>query len=192
MCDRSAVQRRLNRITLVLAWITLAGCAGYVSPNPHSVTLVVDPASAVVAAGSVTKFTVTYMPSQPEGGSLTWTVVPATGGTVTSDGVYTASGTPGQYTVVATWTAKDLAKNGTFNNSASVQILPLPQSSAVLNPDLVEASSAEQTGGAIQNGVVIGQPFPFVVSADSNGNIEVQSGFTPPVECIGSDSDCNQ
>jgi hypothetical protein len=59
MCDRHAVQRRLNRITLALGWITLAlaGCAGYVSPNPHSVTLAVSPASAIVAAGSVTRFT---------------------------------------------------------------------------------------------------------------------------------------
>jgi hypothetical protein len=94
--------------------------------------------------------------------------------------------------VVATWTAKDLAKNGTFNNSASVEILPLPQSSAALNPDLVEASSAEQTGGAIQNGVIIGQPFPFVISADPSANIEVQNGFIPPIECTGSDSDCDQ
>jgi hypothetical protein len=194
MCDRCAVQRRLHRITLMLAWITLAlaGCAGYVSPNPHSVTLTVNPGSAIVAEGSVTRFTAVYTPSQPEGGSLTWAVVPATGGTITSDGVYTASGAPGHYTLVATWTAKDVAKNGTFNNSASVEILPLPQSSAVLNPDLVEASSAEQTGGAVQNGVVIGQPVPFVVSTDPNGNIEVQNGFIPPIECTGSESDCDQ
>jgi hypothetical protein len=69
MCDRHAIQRRLNRITLALAWITLAfaGCAGYISPNPHSVTLAVNPASAIVAAGSITRFTVVYTPSQPEG-----------------------------------------------------------------------------------------------------------------------------
>src|ERR1700691_2369967 len=124
MCDRHAIQRRLNRFIFALAWIAtvgLTGCAGYISPNPHSVTLAVNPASVIVAGGSTTRFTVVYTPSQPEGGSLTWAVIPATGGTITSNGVYTASGTPGQYTVVATWTAKDFAKNGTFNSSASVE-----------------------------------------------------------------------
>jgi hypothetical protein len=192
MCNRRAVQIRINRITLALITLGLAGCAGYIPPNPHSVTLAVNPASAIVDTGSTTRFTVVYTPSQPEGGSLTWAVIPATGGTITDKGAYTASETPGQYTVVATWTAEDVAKNGTFNNSASVQILPVPQSGAVLNPELVEASSAEQNGGAIQNGVVVGQPIPFVNSVDPNGNIEVQSGFIPPIECAGSDSDCDQ
>jgi hypothetical protein len=192
MCDRHAIQIRINRLTLALALVTLTGCADYISPNPHSVSIAVNPASAIVAPGSTTRFTVVYTPSQPGGGSLTWAVTPATGGTITDKGVYTASETPGLYTVVATWTAKDLANTGTFTNSASVQILPVPQSSGVLNPELVEASSADQSAGAIQNGVVVGQPIPFVTSADPNVNVEVQSGFIPPIECAESDSDCGQ
>ncbi len=182
----------LNRIVLALPCIVLAlaGCSGTPPPNPHSVALAVSPSSTIVAAGSTTTFIAVFTPSRPAGGSLTWAITPATGGTITSKGVYTASGTVGQYTVVATWTAFNLAKNGTFNSSASVEILPVPQLDAVLNPDMVEASGAAQKNHAIQNAVVIGQAFPFLISADPSGNIEVQNGFSPPVECPDSSTVC--
>jgi hypothetical protein len=66
----------------------------------------------------------------------------------------------------------------------------VPQLDAVLNPDMVEASGAAQKNHAIQNAVVIGQAFPFLISADPSGNIEVQNGFSPPVECPDSSTVC--
>ncbi len=186
--------RRLNGIVLALPLIVLGfvGCAGQTNPaRPNETKLSVTPAKVTVAAGSTTDFKGVFTPTAPTGGSLTWSVAPATAGTVSSAGVFTASSNPGKYSVIATWTpAVVTAKVVIIDGSAKVEILAVPQLASVNSPDMVQASGGSQTNGAIQNVAIVGQPFPSVTSEDAAGNIQVRTGFTPPVACPGTSNVC--
>jgi hypothetical protein len=143
----------------------------------------VNPPSITVSADSTTTFAAVFTPTAPEGGSLTWSIHPATGGTINHAGVYTASATAGKYTVVATWTPASSSAGRKITGSAIVDLLPAPQLGAELNPDLVQASGASQGNALIQNAAVVGQSNAFVISADPNRDIQVRSGFAIPVAC---------
>jgi hypothetical protein len=163
--------------------LSIVGCAP-IPPSPKSPTVVsVNPPSITVSAGSTTSFNAVFMPSFPGGGSLTWSVNPASGGTISDAGVYTASGTAGSYSVAATWTPTSSSAGRKISGSATVDVLPAPQLGAELNSNLVPASEASQGNGLIQNGAVVGQSNAFVISVDPNGNIQVRSGFAIPVAC---------
>jgi hypothetical protein len=185
-----------KRIAFALLVVTLGltGCrgGGFPNPGPVSTSLSVNPSSITVAAGSTTTFTALYTPSAPAGGSLTWSVLPASGGSITSAGVYTASGTGGAYTVVATWTPSSSAAGAAISGSATVQILPAPQLGFQLNPNFIQSSGANQANGVIQNGAVAGQLVPSVTLADPSGNVQTRTGFTVPAPCPGSQTSCPQ
>jgi hypothetical protein len=131
-----------------------------------------------------------FTPSRPDGGSLTWSVNPASGGTITSAGVYTASGTAGNYSVVATWTPSNPAAGTAIGGSAAVVVLPPVQPGAELNTDLVQASGAIQISGTVQNAAIVGQPVPSAISTGLSGTVQIRSGFTIPVVCPGSNNSC--
>jgi hypothetical protein len=182
--DGNSLTRRLSGIASALPWIFfgVVGCAG----TPPSARLLVKPSPVEVAAGSTTSFTAVFTRGVPDHGSLTWSVVPSNGGTITSGGVYTASGKAGTYTVVATWTLVNFPPE-ILHGSATVEVLPAPQVDSALSPNLVQASGAIQLRGTIQNAAIAGQLVPAVISKDPNGDIQVRSGFTPPVACKAKD-----
>ena len=189
-----------NRITLALTWtlnwiapalvpLVLIGCGGGHTtvtqpPPPKVTTLTVSPASITAPAGSATTFTGVFAPTAPAGGSLTWSITPVDGGTITSAGIYTASSTAGKYSIVATWTPSLSSEAIILKGSAAVNLLAVPQLDAVITPDQVQASGATQSAGAIQNGAVAGQGIPSVLSTDSGGNTQVLSGFTIPASDV--------
>ena len=187
-----------NRIVIALPLMILglAGCGftsssgGFPNPGATSISLSVNPSSITVAAGATTTFTALYTPSTPAGGSLTWAVNPANGGTITSSGVYTASGTAGNYSVIAIWTPSGAGGGKITSGSAMVEVLPAPQVGAELNPNLMQASGTVQASSGIQNAGVIGQLVPSVTSTDSGNNVQVRSGFAIPVDCTASGSNC--
>jgi len=181
-------------VALLIVTLGLMGCRGGGFPNPSttSSSLSVNPASITVAAGSTTTFSAIYTPTAPAGGSLTWAVLPATGGTITSAGIYTASGTSGAYTVVATWTPSNSAAGAKMSASATVDVLPVPQLGFQLNPNFIQSPGANQASGAIQNGAVAGQLVPSVTLADPSGNVQTRTGFTVPAPCTGSQTSCPQ
>jgi hypothetical protein len=183
----------LNRIALLLPCVALgfAGCGGggFLSPGTPAAELYVNPSSVIVAAGSTTAFTAAFMQVPTAPGSLTWSVTPAIGGTITSAGAYTASATAGQYAVIATWTPAN-SQSAVYRAAATVEVLPVPQPDAALNPNFVQASGGLQVSGATQNALIVGQPTPFVISTDPDGDIQTSSGFTPPVVCTGSSTTC--
>lgn len=190
--DRDVV-KCFKQIALTFPLITLglAGCGGgFPSPKPPSYNISVGPSLVTVAAGSTTTFTALFTPSRPAAGSLTWSVSPAQGGTITSAGVYTASGTAGNYTVVATWTPSNLAAGTTISGSAAVDVLPPVQLGAELNTELIEASGAIQVSGTIQNAAIVGQLVPSAISTGANGNVQIRNGFTIPVVCTGPNNSC--
>jgi len=184
-------------LALALIILGATGCrdvtptqGGSPNPGPPSVAVSVTPSSITVAAGSSTAFTALFTPGLPEGGSVTWSVSPANGGTITSSGDYTASATAGNYTVVATWTPSNPAAGRTTSGSATVEVLPVPQPGAELNPDAILASGATQASRTIQNVAIAGQAVPFVRSMDAEGDVQMSSGFPIPVGCKGSDGAC--
>lgn len=195
-----------NRITLTLTWtlnwiapalipLVLIGCGGghtTVTPPPPAkvTTLTVSPASISAPAGSATTFTGVFAPTAPAGGSLTWSITPVDGGTITGAGIYTASSTAGKYSILATWTPSISSKAVILKGSAAVNLLAVPQLDAVITPDQVQASGATQSAGAIQNGAVAGQGIPSLVSTDAGGNTQVLSGFALPASDCGSSSAC--
>lgn len=198
--EGEVVTRR--RTTLVL-WLILPGLVGCTSGFPHSespstsqppsvpTTVSVSPASVIVAAGSNAFFIAVFTPGLPTGGSLSWAVNAPAAGTISSAGMYTASVTPGNYTVTATWTPATPSVGTIISASATVQVLPVPQQSVAINPVMTQASGAVQAGsGGIQNAGVARQEIPLVSSTDSSRRVQVQSGFVIPVVCAGSTTTC--
>ena len=161
--------------------VGLAGCKGSGFPEPLPTNISVNPPSVTVPAGSSTTFTALFAPTLPQGGSLTWSVSPANGGTITNAGVYLAPATAGNCLVIATWTPSNAAAGIRITGSATVAVLPPAQLVGALNTDLVQASGGTQLAGGIQNGAVVGQPVPFISSADLNNNVQSRSGFSIPV-----------
>jgi len=158
---------------------------GFPNPKPLPVQLTVTPSSITVGAGSATMFTAT--PGPPAGFSLLWTVNPASAGTITSSGVYTASDTAGNGIVVASWTPTDPLTGKTVRGAASVTVLE-PVS---LNLTLTQSSGGVQTANTTQNAVVVGRFLPFVLSSDPNGREQATSGFSIPVPCPAATPNCH-
>jgi hypothetical protein len=194
----SSGRKYLCRFSLLFPVIILglAGCGGGLQnqdgtgPLSVQVSVSVNPSSATVAAGSTAFFKAVFTPSRPNAGSLTWSVTPPQGGTITTAGEYTASATAGTYLVVATWTPSNPAAGTSISGSAVVEVLPPPQLGAELNTDLTQASGAIQVFGQIQNAAIVGQLVPSVISVDPSDRVRVRSGFTIPVECIGPNKSC--
>lgn len=175
--------RSRSPLVILLFVLGVAGCrnGGGGFPGPLSITVSVSPVSTTVPAGSLTAFTPLFSPTSPQGGTLTWSVNPANGGTVTSAGVYTAPGAAGSYIVTATWTPSSPGAGSTISGSATVVVLPPAQLEGELNTNLVQASGGVQVFSVIQNSAVVGQPVPFMTSTDSSGNVQARSGFSIPV-----------
>jgi hypothetical protein len=175
--------RSRGRLVLLFFVLGVGGCrnGGGGFPGPLSITVSVSPPSTTIAAGSSTAFIASFSPTSPQGGTLTWSVSPGNGGTVTSQGVYTAPGLAGNYVVTATWTPTYPGAGTSITGSATVVVLPPAQLVGALNTDLVQASGGVQVFSVIQNSATVGQPVAFMASTDSSGNVQVRSGFSIPV-----------
>mgnify|MGYP001225655196 CR=1 FL=1 len=80
-------------------------------------TFTISPATPSVTAGRTLQFTAT----PPWDGGVTWSVLPATAGTFSGTGLFTAGATPGAATVVATFTP-----DARYTASVPLTILPAP------------------------------------------------------------------
>jgi len=133
--------------------------------------MTISPAVASVSVGQSLQFTAQI----PWGGAATWSVLPATGGSFTSGGLFTASTTPGSYRIVAMW-------NGDVRYTALAQatVLP-PPPPAVSRPDLAAASGSQQgsASGQVQNAAVVGEAVVATKSADVNATEQVRHGYDP-------------
>jgi hypothetical protein len=169
----------------------LTGCGtgsstenGFPNPTPLPLKLAVIPAPIAVAMGSTTTFTAS--PSPPPGFSLVWSVNPSSGGTITNSGIYTASESAGNCTVVATWIPANPLTGNKVNGSAAVTVLQ----PVALNTSMIQASGAIQTSGQTQNSAIAGEHISSVTSTDPTGNTQVRNGFPIPVQCPGSNTGC--
>jgi hypothetical protein len=178
----------------LLSVIGIIGCVrgngqGSGEPGYSSFTVALTPASVTVTAGSTVSFTATPSSTAPSGGYATWSVDPPYGGSISSSGIFAAAGNAGTYKVVANWSyppstsQKYPNTSPTASNPAIVTVLPPPQINAVLQPGLTQAAGAMQGGGLTQNGAIVGQPVPSMMSTDSFGTTQLRSSFTPPLPC---------
>jgi hypothetical protein len=189
--------RRQIRLAVFLIALGLQGCGGsspVVPPTPNTPTVVtvltVNPAAVTVEAGSANTFKGVFVPSEPTGGALTWSIAPAAGGTITEAGVLTASTTAGIYAVQATWTPPATSKAAIIKGSSTVTIIPVPPVEVVISLNQVQASGANQATGTTENGVVVGQGISSERSVDSGGTVAVFSSFPIPANCAGSSKVC--
>lgn len=152
---------------------------GFPNPKALPATLVVEPSPITVAAGSTTTFSAS--PSPPQGFSVIWSVSPATAGTITNSGVFTAAGTAANCTIVASWLPSNPLTGKPTTGSASVTVFqPTPPST-----DMTQASGVIQTSGQLENAAIAGERIGSVVSTDPSGNTQSTSGFPVPVPCTG-------
>lgn len=121
--------------------------------------------------------TVQFSAGVPWDGEVAWSVLPASAGTMSATGLFTASATPGAATVFAVW-----SKDVRYTASTAVSVLP-PPAPAESSPGLAQASGAQQVAaGGIANAAVVGEAVPSTTAASANGAIQVRHGFTPPVK----------
>ena len=139
--------------------------------NTANQVMTVSPATATLAPGQTAQFTATI----PWGGSATWAVLPAAGGTFSGNGLFTASSAQGQYRIVAMWN-----NDVRYTATATATILP-PAPPADSTPDIVSASGAQQTGstGQSKNSVVVGEAVPAKTATDASGTLVLRHGFRP-------------
>jgi hypothetical protein len=106
------------------------------APTPVLTGLTISPSSASVQSGSSRQFQVTPMWSdgQSRPATVTWS---ATGGTVSSSGLFVAGSVPGTYRVIAS--------SGSLADTASVTVTAVPVLTGIeINPDSVVLDPGEQ------------------------------------------------
>lgn len=116
--------RTLNSLVLLLPLLVMLGCEGggdpVVSVDDPRVEVGLEPAAAALSTGGTRRFTATVTGASDT--AVSWT---ATGGNITRDGVYTAPGTAGTYTVRATSVA-DTRGYAEASVTVTVPSEPLP------------------------------------------------------------------
>jgi hypothetical protein len=163
--------------TAALLLATL-GCGGGTRSTGDQVAtanlvLAITPGAASVAPGQTLQFSA----NTPWGNGVTWSVQPATGGSISSAGLFTASSAQGQCQVLAMWN-----NDVRYTASALVTILP-PPPVTVITPALVQASGVQQTvpGTGIAHAAVVGESVPATNAVGSvDPSVKVRHGFEPP------------
>jgi hypothetical protein len=134
----------------------------------------IQPKSPVLIAGQSLQFHA----STPWGTESTWSVLPASAGTISPTGLFTASVTPGTCMVLVVW-----SKDVRYAARTGVSILPAPPTE-VISPHLVQAYGAQQSvsAGGLGNGAVVGEPIQATVATTANQSFRVRHGFDPPAQ----------
>jgi len=164
-------------VTLAIGVFIGLGCVGSARSGDQggqaNTTIQILPANPTVIAGQSIQLQI----SGGRGADAQWSVQPASAGTITAGGLFTASPTPGTCTLFAVWT-----RGVRFTAEASLTSYPAPPP-AVSSPAYVQASGSQQAtpGGAVTNGSILGEPFPASASSSTNQTIQARPGFTPPI-----------
>ena len=166
---------RLAAPALLLATLACGGGSRSTGDQVATANLVlaITPGVASVAPGQTLQFSA----NTPWGNGVTWSVQPATGGSINSAGLFTASSAQGQCLVLAMWN-----NDVRYTASATVTVLP-PPPVAVITPALVQASGVQQTvpGTGIAHAAVVGESVPATSAVGSvDPSVKVRHGFEPP------------
>ena len=157
---------RSSRWLPLLAVLAFAGCQQPAATPEGNLT--VSPGAAIVAPGQRLQFTAT----SPWGSDVTWSVQPATEGTIDANGFFTASARPVEGSATCTVVAT-LRSDPTRVGLALVTIhLPTPV-------NMVAASGRVQTADGVEVESVLLEPVSSTTSRDATGETESRSGFYP-------------
>jgi len=169
--------RRSFLVPLCLLLVGL-GCMGTNNSSDRAGTVNGRMAILPETPSLVTGGTVQFLASTPWGSEATWSVSPASVGSISSSGLFTASATPGRATVFAVW-----PKDVRYTASTSVIVLP-PPAPAESSPNLSQTFGAQQTvpGTGTSNTAIVGGTVPATTASTANGAITVRHGFDPPVK----------
>lgn len=166
-------------LLILCSALTLAGCAGSpgsTTPNPGSppIDISIVPSSASVQVGGTQQFSATV-----SGTSNTAVVWSATGGTISSGGLYTAGNAAGSYTVTATSVA-DSSKSAHAAVSATTAPPPPGTTSSITKDGITWIFSQPVPAGQFVTGdyYVVGpvtvtaiSPAPTTSSPYLNGSV---------------------
>jgi len=143
-------------------------------------TLLLTPAAPAVVQGQ----TLQFQAATPWGSQAVWAVEPASAGTVSAGGLFTAGSTSGACTVLAVW-----SQDVRYTATAAVLVIAPPSAAqgtgtASISPNYVNAFGAEQGAGtgatAWANGAVVGEAEASSVSTSATGGYQNRAGFLPP------------
>lgn len=114
--------RSVDLVCVILAIVGLTSCTGSTTkpgtnPPPPTIAISINPGSASIQEGNTKQFSATVTGSA--NGNVTWS---ATGGTITTAGLYTAGNAPGPFTVTAT----SMADNSKSASAALAITAPAP------------------------------------------------------------------
>ncbi len=143
------------------AAVLLAGCTSSDAPksdSSHQVQLILTPATATVQAGATQQFSVSGKLSDGSTSSVTATYN-ATGGTITTGGLYTAGNTAGTYRVIATVTG------GTLADTSAVTVTIASGSARTYTTNFPNTENPISEGGIWINGKTNGMDWSDVSSA---------------------------
>jgi hypothetical protein len=133
----------------------------------------ITPATAMVPVGQSFQFSA----SSPWGGGALWTVLPASGGSISKEGIFTASNAPGQCQIVAFW-----INDVRYTATADVSVVALPPP-ALPSSGLVQAWGRNlqvSPDGSIRNATVAGEPVPNRKTGSADGSVQLRHGFHLP------------
>ena len=166
------MQRKFDSYIPTIALTCLLALFGLrSSAQTHSfregVTVSISPVSATLPSGGVQQFTATVSGSRNE--EISWS---ATGGSVSSEGLYTAPATAGTYTVTATSQA-DTMKSA----SATVTVTATPVVAVSISP----GSASLLTGGTQQfTATITGTSNAAVTWSTTGGTVSTDGLYTAP------------
>ena len=168
---------RVLALAALPALVLGLGCGGDHFSGDHAAaantTVTLSPAIPTVITGQSLQLQL----NSPWSTDAFWSVLPASAGTITADGLFTASQTPGSCTILAVWT-----QDVRYTASVGLTIY-LPPVSLVTTPNFVQGPGSQQAtpGGAVTNGDIVGENVPATTSTSANGVIQNRAGFTPPI-----------
>lgn len=158
---------------LLLAALALTSCEKASSPSAPvgPVALQLTPTSATVQVGRTQQFSVTGFAVS----DVTWSVDPATAGTIDASGRFTATAVPtsGTCAVVAT-----LKSDPTRVGLATVIVTPAPVTNGYPT-DVVTANGGLQTTGSVEVQSVVQENVAPMTATTQSGSMTVRYGFYP-------------
>jgi len=133
--------------------------------------LIIPPAATIIEGQSLQ-----FSASSPWGGGASWSVVPASGGSIDAGGNFTALMAPGSYRIVALWN-EDIR----YTATATATVVEAP-ASAELNLGVVQAFGQHQAApdGSLRNDNVVGEPVAVQNVTGATGSYQVRHGFFLP------------
>ena len=132
----------MRRTACLVAAIFAAACNSTSTPAAVDYSVVLSPAAATLTAGK------TLQLGAVSRGAISWSVQEAGGGSVESNGLYTAPPTPGTYHVIAT-SAADAKKSAT----ATLTVVSAPAKPVITAPRLLTLGNSGTASAAAQPGM---------------------------------------